>query len=255
MRSRARLLRLAAGLALASGSLTGCAADGPRSPGDPVTAAEAEVLAELLQRNYRAGGADFVVTVPYDESVVLTLTGEIDFRDSVGRAEVSTSFGDGSADDVRTLVFTPEDLWFGNVPGLSAALAGAGLPDAAFVHRPVAIADGAVTPDLVDVLVTVLLNLSTPTADDPEAFLGGDYTWQGQRSIDSRLTSLYGLREGRTVAVAAADDRLVQYVTPLDGLEVTVTLAAHGPRTVAVPAAGETAEAAHVPEVAAQLGG
>jgi hypothetical protein len=250
MRSRVRLLPAAAALLL-----VGCAADGPRAAGDPVTAAEAEVLAELLQRNYRSGGADFVVTVPYDDAVVLTLAGEIDFREAVGRAEVTTSFGDGSADDVRSLVFGADDLWFGDVPGLAGALAEAGLPDAAFVRRPVAPVEGPVTPGLVDVLVTVLLNLSARSADDPAAFLDGDHTWQGQRSIDSRLTSLFGLREGRVVAVAAADDRLVQFVTPLEDLEVTVTLSGHGPRTVQVPAPEETAEAAHVPGIAAQLGG
>lgn len=250
MRSRVRLLSAAAVLVLA-----GCTAEGPRPVGDPVTADEAGVLAELLQRNYRSGGADFVVTVPYDESVVLTLVGEIDFRHAVGQARVTTSYGDGTADDLRSVVFTAEDLWFGEVPGLAEALAGAGLPDAAFVHRPVAAVEGETAPGLVDVLVTVLLNLSARTADDPDAFLSGDYTWQGQRSIDSRLTSLFGLRDGRVVAVAAADDRLVQFVTPLQELEVTVTLAGHGPRTVRVPPPEETTEAAHVPAIAAVLGG
>lgn len=251
MRFPARLLAVAAALTL----VTGCSGTGPRSPGTPVTEAEAEVLAELLQRNHRAGGADFVATVPYGESVVLTLTGELDLRSSVGRARAATSFGDGTTDDVRTLVFTPEDLWFGDVPGLAEALDTAGLPPASFVHRPVVTADGEAA-GLVDVLVTVLLNLASPTADDPQAFLGGDYTWEGQRSVDSRLTSLFGLRAGRTVAVAAADDRLVQYVTPLDGdLELTVTLTGHGPRTVQVPAGDDTAEVAHVPEIAAELGG
>jgi hypothetical protein len=96
--------------------------------------------------------------------------------------------------------------------------------------------------------------LSAPTADDPRSFLAAGYTWQGQRSIDSRLTSLFALKGGRTVAVAAADDLLTQFVTPLAGgnVDVTVTLSDHGPRTVAAPA--QTAEASDEPDIAAAYG-
>ena len=92
----------------------------------------------------------------------------------------------------------------------------------------------------------MLLNLSARTADDPRSFVGAGYTWQGQRSIDSRLTSLFGLEDGRTVAVAASDDLLTQFVTPLAGgeVDVTVTLSDHGSRTLRGPAQEETAEAA-----------
>jgi hypothetical protein len=102
----------------------------------------------------------------------------------------------------------------------------------------------------------VLLDLSSRTADDPRAFLAGGYTWQGQRSIDSRLTSLFGLHEGRTVAVAASGDLLAQFVTPLlDGdVVVTVTLSDHGPRTLDLPGEEETADAAEHPGIAAAWG-
>jgi hypothetical protein len=174
----------------------------------------------------------------------------------VGRAQAVTSFSDGRDEDTRTLFFTSEDIWFGDVPGLAEALAGAGAPDSAYLHRLVTTGDGETTPRLVDVLVELLLNLSAHTADDPQAFLDGDYTWEGQRSIDSRLTSLFGLRQGRTVAVAAADDLLTQFVTRLpDGdFDVTVTLSDHGPRRLDVPAEEETVEAADYPGIAAGLG-
>ena len=47
-----------------------------------------------------------MVTAPYGEDTVLTLTGEVDFRHDIGRAQAVTSFGDGRADDTRTLYFT-----------------------------------------------------------------------------------------------------------------------------------------------------
>jgi hypothetical protein len=256
MRSRAPLIALTVGLTTTL--LAGCTAEAApaRNPGDPVTQADADTLSQLLNRNHREGGADFVVTAPYREGVVLTLTGEVDFRDGVGRAQAVTTFGSGREDDVRTLFFTADSVWTGDVPGLREALVDDGERTAAYLHRPLTTPEDDDGPLLADVLVTLVLNLSARSADEPESFLGENYTWEGQRSIDSRLASLYGLRDGRTVAVSAADDLLLQFSTPLqDGaFDATVTLSDHGTRTVEVPADDETAEAADHPEIAESLG-
>jgi hypothetical protein len=238
--------------------VTGCSAssDAERTPGDPVNQQDADALAELLHRNFTHGGADFVVTAPYGQDTVLTLAGEVDFRNETGRAQAVTSFGDGRPDDTRTLFFTAEDVWVADVPGLAEALAASGLTGATALHRPLTAGDEGAIPPLVDALIEVLLNLSAPTADEPRSFVGAGYTWEGQRSIDSRLTSLFGLKDGRTVAVAATDDLLTQFVTPLAGgeVEVTVTLSDHGSRTLSGPAQEATAEAADHPEIAAAFG-
>lgn len=250
---RSRLVVLAAAAAL----LTGCTAEAAtRSVGDDVTRAEAEVLADLLHRNHQEGGADFVVTAPYRDGVVLTLTGEVDFRDGVGRAQAVTTFGDDREDVVRTVFFTAEELWTGDVPGLAEALADAGERSATYLRRELTTAADDGEPVLADLLAVLVLRLSAESADEAESFLGADYDWQGQRSIDSRLTAIFGLRNGRTVAVSAADDLLVQFSTPmLDGaFDATVTFSDHGARTVHLPAAEETAEAADHPEIAEALG-
>jgi hypothetical protein len=256
MPPRARPLLRALGLALAlvAGCTSGGGAD--RTTGDPVTEEEAQALAALLHRNEQRGGADFVVTAPYGEDALLTLTGSVDFRNDVGRAQAVTSFGDGSAEDTRTLFFTPEDVWVGDVPGLTAALAAAGAPEAAYLRRPVTTGMEDGPPLLVDALTELLLNLSARTADDPRAFLDGGYTWQGQRSIDSRLATLFGMPGGRTVAVAASDDLLTQFVTTLGDAEsdVTITLSEHGIRRIDLPAEEETADATEYRELAASLG-
>lgn len=244
-------------LGLVTALVTGCSSGDPeRTAGDPVTRAEAAALAGLLHRDYVHAGADFVVTAPYGQDSVLTLTGEVDFRHEIGRAKAVTSFGDGRADDVRTIVFTDEELWVGDVPGLPEALAGAGVAGGAFLHRALTGGEEDAVPPLVDAVVEVLLNLSARTADEPRSFLGAGYTWQGQRSIDSRLTTLFGLPDGRTLAVDASDDLLTQFVTPLAGteLEVTVTLSDHRPRTLATPDPARTAEQADHPALAAEFG-
>lgn len=256
MRPRPRSLPLALGVTLAL--LAGCSSDGDldRTPGDPVTAAEAGTLAELLHRNYVRSGADFVVTAPYADGVVLTLTGEVDFREAVGRARAVTTFPGGRPDDSRTVFFSREDVWVGDLPGLADALAADGAPGASYLRRPVTTGSEDVAPVLLDVLLEVLLDLSSRTPDDPQAFLDGSYTWEGQRSIDGRLTTLFGLHEDRTVAVAAAGDVLAQFGTPLAGgaFDATVTLSDHGHRRLDVPADTATVEAADHAAVAARFG-
>jgi hypothetical protein len=256
MRSRARLVLLALGLAAVL--TAGCTADAgvPRAPGDRVSSEEATALADLLHRNRQEGGADFVVTAPYSTGAVLTLTGEIDFRHSVGRAQAVTTFTDGRPDDTRTVFFSPKDLWIGDVRGLTAALTRVGLPKVAYLRRPLTAPDAAAGTPLMDVIVRILVNLSAPSGDDARDFLATGYTWQGQRSIDSRLASLFRLHDGRTVAVATTGNLLLQYVTPLvDGsFDVTVTLSDHGPRAIDLPSAGETAAVAGHQAIATALG-
>jgi hypothetical protein len=255
MPSRSRSLLLALGLVLAL--LAGCSdsSTADRNPGDTITRDEANVLAELLHQNFQHGGADFVESAPYGDGAVLTLTGEVDFVRSIGHAQAVTSFEDGRPDETRDVFFTPDNLWFGDVPGLSDALAAHGLPDAAYVERPMASsAEG--TASLVDVLAQLVLNLSARGGDDPKAFMNGDYTWQGQRSIDGQLAAVYSLSGGKTVAVSTSDKLLLQYVTPLpdQDFDVTITLSDHGDRTIDLPTADQTVNAADQPEIAAQVG-
>lgn len=249
------LPRLLPALVLVVVLVTGCADGGDRrSPGDPVTEDEAALLAGLLRRNLEEGGADFVVTAPYGPGEVLTLTGEVDFRDGIGRAQAVIELEDG--EHVRSVFFTREELWFGDLPDGAAA----SVPtDVTYLQRPVTPA-GEGTQPLVDVLVTILLGLSADADDEPAAFRDGHYTWQGRRSIDGRPTALFGLPGGRTVAVSSTDDVLVQFTTPVpagpgaEDLEVTTTLAEHGPRSLDLPPRTQTASAEDHPELAASLG-
>jgi hypothetical protein len=240
-------------LALVAGCGSG---EAERSAGDPVSETEAEVLSGVLYRDFRAGGADVVVTAPYAEGAVLTLTGEVDFARGTGRLEGVTEYADGRPDDVRTLYFTAEDLWLGDVPGLAEELASAGLPEAGYVRRPLSPTDGAGSASLLDVLVQMVLRLSARTEDDPRSFTENGYTWQGSRSVNGELASLFRTGTGATIAVGAESRMLLQYVTRLPGqdFDVTITLDDHGQREIDLPTAEETLDAAAHPEVAAALG-
>jgi hypothetical protein len=243
--------------ALTTALLAGCTSGSSVRPiGNAVTPAEASALAELLHRDFQQGGAGFVATAPYGPGAILTLTGDVDFRHFVGRAQAVTSFGDGRADDTRTVFFTPTDLWVGDVPGLAAALAQAGSPKATYLRRPLVAPDAASGTPLLDVLVRMVVDLSSTSSDDRRYFLDGHTTWQGQRSIDSRLASMYRLRDGDTVAVATAGNLLLQYGGSMPGhaFTVTVTLADHGPRSVELPGDDTSVAASDQPVIAAAVG-
>lgn len=255
MPARPRLLALL--LALAVAVLAGCSDDSsaPRTPGDPVTEQEADTLAGLLHRNFTAGGADFTITAPYAEGTVLTLTGEVDFRQGNGRAQAVTTFAD-RPDDTRTLFFSSTDLWYGDVPGLTEAMAAAGRPDTTYLRRPLSTTKADGTASLVDVLVQLLPRLAQRADDDPRAILERGYTWQGQQSVDGQLAAVYRTGTGATVLVSAQDQMLLQYETrlPDQTFDVTITLGDHGSRTIDLPGDAETALAADYPQVAAELG-
>ncbi|MCZ2849565.1 hypothetical protein [Modestobacter sp. VKM Ac-2978] len=241
-------------LLVALALLAGCGDDETvqRVPGDPVTTQEAEVLGQVLAADLEEGGADFEVTAPYAEGAVLTLTGEIDFAEGIGRAQAVTSYADGRPEDTRTLFFTGEDLWQGDVPGLAEALEEAGLPPATYVRRPIATTQAGGTASLLDVLVQMVPKLAAPTADDPRSFAG--YTWAGSQSINGELASVFQNPTGTAIAVAADSELLVQYSTTLQDVPVTITLADHGERDITLPADSDTVSLAEHPDLAAALG-
>jgi hypothetical protein len=248
-----RSLALALGLVLAL--LAGCSSGSDhRAPGAKVSDDEAEVLAQVLYEDRQQGGADFVAVAPYAADTTLTLTGTIDFVRSVGRAQAVTHVGDGRPDDTRTVFFTPQDLWFGDLPNLTDAVAAAGKPGITYLRRPITSADQS--PSLIDVLVQLVLNLQARQPDDPRSITSRHYTWQGQTTVDGALASVFGLSTpGSTVAV----DRtglLRRYVTrlPGQGFDVTITLSGHGRKDVTLPPDTQTALISDVPQAAAQLG-
>lgn len=240
--------------------LTGCSSSSgsnatPRTPGDKVTASEAKVLANLLHANFEKGGADFVVTAPFGEGTTMKMTGSVDFLNSTGQAKAVTTYPGGRQPDSRTVFFTTKDIWFGDVPGLSQALATNGLPQAQYIERPLTPVANTGQAQIVDFLARLVLNLSSRSPDDPKAFENGNYVWQGERNVDGHLSNDYSLSGGATVSVPS-DKLMLQYVTrpPGQKFDITVTLPAHGRRTINLPSAAQTVQASEHPDVAQAVG-
>jgi hypothetical protein len=247
-----RLVVLGAVAALVA-VLSGCG-DEPaaRPPGDPITSDEAQALSQALYADRQQGGADFEVSAPYADGAVLTLTGEIDFIRSIGRAQAVTTYANGQPEETRTLFFTETDLWQGDVPGLAETLTAAGLPPATYARRPIATTGSSGTASLLDVLVQMVTRLSARAADDPRSF--EQYTWAGTRSVNGQLASVFRSGTGAEIAVAAESKLLVQYVTELQDFTVTITLADHGEREITLPADSDTVDTSTHPEIAGALG-
>jgi hypothetical protein len=260
MLRRSRSLVPVLGVTLAL--LAGCSDDGgsssaaPRAAGSTVSGDEAKVLASLLHEDYREGGADFTETAPFGEGALITLTGTVDWTAPVGHARAVTTYENGQPSETREIFFTDKEIWFGDVPGLPQALTQAGLPPAGFIKRPLSVTRSDGTPNLSDVLAQLVLNLSSPKADDPRAFQNANYTWRGQQSINGTLAAQYNLAGGATVSVSTKDKMLLQYVTPFPGqdFKVTITLPEHGSRTIQLPADGQTVDASAHQDVGAAVG-
>lgn len=245
---RSQLITLMCALALLG--LTACVENTERQIGDPITEAEAETLAGLLNRNFEAGGAAFRVVSPYTESATLTYTGTMDFTTSTGTGTAVTDYKGTQPAESRELYFTTDDLTFGEVPGLTDAMTAAGVPGVSYMRRQ--LIPGR---ELIDTIVALLPRLSSPTPDNAAAYLERDYTFQGQTTIDGQLAALFSFGAAQ-VAVGVDQKMLLQYVTTLPGSDfrVTITLSDQGPRTVTPPPADQTVAATDYPAVAAELG-
>ena len=232
-------------------SLSSCVEENAeRQIGDPITQGEAEVLAGLLNRNFTAGGATFRIAAPYAENTTFTYSGTMDFTTSTGAGTAVTDYDGQQPAESRSLYFTTDDVTFGDVPGLTDAMAAAGVPGVNFMRRQILPGQ-----DLIDTLVALLPRLAAPEPDTAAAYLERDYTFQGQTTIDGQLAALFSFGQAQ-VAVGVTEKLMLQYVTTLPdtALRVTITLSDHGPQTVDTPPADQTVSATDYPEVAAGVG-
>lgn len=233
--------------------LTGCSEDDPnanRAPGDEITAAEAEVLAEVLHRNVEEGGAEVTISAQYAEQALLTMTGSVDFTDGTGTLDTLTEYTDGQPDEVRTIYFTPERITIGNIPGLTEAMADAGREGVQYLRT-----DLNQQGRLVDNIVGMLTRLAADEPDDPNNLIAAGYTWQGSGRIDQVLTSTFASGD-TTISVGVEDRLLRQFAAPPgdNTFPVRITLSNHGPQEIDFPPEDQIADASAYPEVAAQFG-
>ncbi len=232
---------------------TGCGEDDPnadRSPGDQITADEAQVLADVLYRNVEEGGADVTVSAQYAAEALLTMTGSVDFTTKTGTLDTTTVFETGQPDEVRTIYFSSDRLVIGNIPGLTDAMGAAGREGVQYLRS-----DLNQQGRLVDNIVGMLVRLTADQADDPDNLIAAGYTWEGPGRIDSVATNTFQ-HGAASISVGVEDELLYQFTAPPpdNTFPVQITLANHGPHEIDFPPEEQIADAAAYPEIAAQFG-
>ena len=252
MRLTIRRLLAALLCVLAMVSLAGCVEEngGERQIGDPITEGEAATLAGLLNQNFLAGGVLFRAVSPYAENTTFTYSGTMDFTTGTGTGIAVTDYSGLQPAEARSLYFNTDDVTFGDVPGLTEAMAARGVPGVNFISRQI-----QAGTELIDTIVALMPRLSAPEPDAAAAYLERDYTFQGQTTINGQLAALFSFGQAQ-VAVGVNDKLLLQYVTtlPNSALRVTITLSDHGPQTIEAPPAEQTVSATDYPDVAAAVG-
>lgn len=233
--------------------LTGCTSNDQysnRAPGDKITLAEAQILADVLYLDGQNGGADVTVRAQFAEEALLTMTGTVDFTTGTATFDATTTYTTGQPDETRTIYFTPDRLIVGNLPGLTDAMKADGRPDVQYLRAPL---DPAAR--LADNIFGMITRLTAAKPDDPRNLLLAGYRWEGPGRIDNVLANTYSTKSG-TVSVGVEDKLLHQFVAPVPGgdFPVTITLTGHGKRTIDFPPEEQIADTSAYPDIAAEFG-
>ncbi|MEA2900381.1 MAG: hypothetical protein QOH36_268 [Actinomycetota bacterium] len=235
------------GVGMVAAVLVGCGggSDRPAARSEPraVTTREAGVLADVLHRNFQAGGAHFVATATIDGAPV-RLDGAVSWADHAGSGFLSV--GAVSPYEVRWTA----DAVFRALPGLPERMAAQGRPAVRWVVFP---ADPQNTR--LDVVIALLVGLAATTSDNPvNVQQQSDVQWLGADTVDTEGVDVF--RKGRIeLYVARSDSMLRRVLAQLaftdDRLRVDVT--GFGPQPFAIPPAEQIVDGRDIPEIYAEL--
>lgn len=181
----------------------GCAERAEPEP-RPITAEEASVLADLLVRNYEAGGARVDGEMPYG-SASFRFDGEIDWVNHVGRIELRTEI-DGAEDPPARSVVWNRSVVFEEVPGLADALAAQGRPPASWVARPL---DPQAAP--LHLLLQLIDTTSSNKRDNPVLLRSQGIRWLRRDVVKGAggAVSVDVFENRRTTYWVGVEDRLL----------------------------------------------
>lgn len=127
---RCRILALLASLTLV---VVGCGEDGPKGP-QPLSRVQSERLAQAAFSNMQSGGAKFEANSAFlgvDDNIALTLVGEVDWTNHVGRAVVRG----GGPDAGLTEVYWEESFVLERRPAVDQIVASRGGPATPWIMR------------------------------------------------------------------------------------------------------------------------
>jgi hypothetical protein len=240
------VIAAAVSAALLAGAACGRGSDGAaaeRATPRAVTSREAGVLADVLHRNFEAGGAHFDATASIGGAPI-RFQGVVNWGDHAG----SGFLGIGSLPPYE--VRWTADAVFRAVPGLPERMAAQGRPGVRWVVLP---ADPQNTR--LDVVIAVLVGLASTTPDNPvNVQQQADVQWLGSETVGTDQVDVF--RKGRIeLYVARTDSMLRRVLAPLaftdEQLRVDVT--GFGPQPFAIPPEEQVVDGRNIPEIYTEL--
>jgi hypothetical protein len=251
-------------VALVAGSCGGSDAAGPVAPGAPTTTVrpdgerltppQANALAQALLKNFQAGGARVIATIPFGAST-FTLDGAIDWQRHVGAATVTTTFRDGVRAPRTQEIFWSRAMIATPLAGLEEAMAARGREGVRFVARPI---DGSTAT--LDRVVAFLDAIASDRAENPLLLRQRpEVAYLGREEVDGISADRYQASNSAqfwlSTATGPGAGRIVRIDARFAGLEepVGVRLREHGAQTLSFPPDAQVVVASEVPDLIAQL--
>jgi hypothetical protein len=207
-----RLAALSAGVLV---SVLACSDSSPQS----LTDDQAAALSQVLVRNYEAGGAEVMATVPYGVGAELRLDGVIDWVEHGGLAELTTIV-EGEETERTDVAWTEREV----------AVRPSGGADDEWTLRP---ADPDGVP--LDRIIALIVASAGPERDNPLLVAQSDAQWLRSDRVDGAdgdiaVDVIDG--GGRLRYWIGVDDGLLYRLeADIEGFEGTTTIEfrAHGP--------------------------
>jgi len=232
------VLPLSAGAALllsgcsGTGSATGSPSPGNASTSARLTADEAQRLAGVLYLNYEHGGAHVVVSVPYQPTISVSMSGEVDFVHHQGHLMVTTTSSSGGAPVVQNVAYTETTVFEQGGPVVAQEIAASGHPGAQWVERP-----ASPTTRPLDQVIALLVALASKQRDNPLLIQQGTARRLADDHIDGVLVDVYQYSPALTYWVGDQDGLLYRFQAVVQGFSgpVAVTLSDRGPRSEPPP--------------------
>ncbi len=216
-------------LAAACGGNDGGAEADAAGP-EPLTADQQNRLAGVLVDNLESGGAAFVASVRTPAGETMTLTGEVDWVDHVGRADVIAT---GPEADLVEVTWTIDAI-LERRPSLSAALLGEGGIVVDHIARSPAPATRS-----VDRVVALIAALAGERRDNPlliGAAEGSAYL--GTATVGGREAEVLRYGQENRYSLDVESGELVRFEQPptADRDAIVIDFTDRGERSIALPA-------------------
>lgn len=189
------------------------------SPGDddatPLSDDQAAALSQVLTRNFEAGGAELVATVPYGPDSELRLDGVIDWVDHGGRGELTTVI-DGEDAERTDVAWTETEV----------AVRPSGAGDDAWTFRP-ADADGVP----LDRVIALIVASAGPERDNPLLVAQSNARWLRFDDVDGTDVDVIDSGGRLDFWIGVDDGLLYRLDADIEGFAgvTTIEYRAHGP--------------------------